>query len=88
MIVIIYTCLALLHVGLTAWVLGVAAKTGLLEWAQVHAPSELLYKLLTCRFCTTFWAGVVIALIAAISTRSPELIALPLFTTQFTKQLW
>lgn len=84
-----YASLAVLLAGLTAWMLGVAGKTGALEWAQMHAPCDLIYKMLTCRFCTTFWTGMLLALaFFVVLGFRPELLALPFFSTQFAKNLW
>ena len=36
-----------------SFVMSLAVKWGILEWLQVHAPNDFLYKLFSCKFC--FW---------------------------------
>lgn len=43
-----------------------ADKWGVLEWAQVNAPNDLVSQLLHCPFCLSFWIGLAVCMILAI----------------------
>lgn len=44
---------------MVAWVIAFATKTGLREWAEVHAPCDLLNELIRCDFCLSWWLSLV-----------------------------
>lgn len=71
----------------SAFCLALARKWGWLEWAQVHSDG-FLYKLLSCNFCLSFWAGVVLSVVAAAVTQNWWLLACPICSTPITVRLW
>ncbi len=73
---------------LTAFVLALMKKWNVIEWLQVHAPSETLYKLFSCPFCLSWWTGLVISAVAAFVTRDSVLVFVPLFSTVIAVRLW
>lgn len=71
-----------------AFFLSLAVKWGWLEWAQIHAPNEFLEKLLNCKFCCSWWTGVIISLTLCVMTGHWYLIAVPICSTLITRELW
>ena len=72
----------------SAFLLSLCVKWGWLEWMQVHAPCEMLSRLLGCKFCLSFWTGVAVcAVIAAVTGTWPVLLAPPC-ATLITRELW
>ena len=61
-----FVCWSLVIAAFAAFGLALAQKWGWIEWAQVHAPSDFLYKLVSCHFCTTWWTCVVLCLLCAL----------------------
>lgn len=86
--VITFFCWVAVVALLTAFVLGLASKWGWLEWAQVHAPSDFLHKLLTCKFCLSFWTGLAISLILCVAAGWGWIAAAPLCSTVIARELW
>lgn len=72
----------------TAFVLGLASKWGVLEWAQVHAPTEFFSKLLNCKFCLSFWTGLVISLILSLASGVGWIMFAPVCSTVIARELW
>lgn len=56
-----------------------AIKWGILEYLQVNAPTEFLYKLFSCSFCQSFWLGLVVSIFLAIFVHW-YLIFVPIFS--------
>lgn len=71
-----------------AFLLALCRKWGWLEWMQVHAPSDLLNRMLACQFCLSFWASVVIAGVLAAVLRDLWLLLIPIFSTPIACRLW
>lgn len=57
-----------------------AMKWGILEYLQVNAPNEFFHKLFTCDFCQSFWLGMAICVLLAISVHW-YLIFVPIFSS-------
>lgn len=72
---------------LSAFVLSVFNKWGWIEWAQVHTDG-LIYEMLTCRFCLSFWTAILICLIYAIFTGVWIAMLAPVFSCNLTKWIW
>ena len=72
----------------TAFFMSVVVKFGWLNWLQIHAPNEWLGRLFNCKFCTTFWAGLLLCLIVAIVSGYWLLLAAPIFSTIIARELW
>lgn len=73
---------------LAAFVLALLNKWGVIEWLQVHAPSETLYKMFSCRFCMSWWLCVIISVTLAVMTGDVNLAFVPFFATVITVKLW
>ena len=73
---------------LSAFVLSLLNKWRLLEWMQVHSPNEFIHQLLMCRFCCSWWVGVLVSVCWATVTGDYELMTIPFFSTVITKYLW
>lgn len=86
--VINFVCWVAVVALLTAFALGLAVKWGWLEWAQVHAPSDFIGKLLNCKFCLSFWTGLVISLILSVAVGWGWIAAVPLCSTVIARELW
>ena len=71
-----------------AFFLGLANKWGWLEWLQVHAPSDMICRLFSCKFCCSWWMNVIISIILCVVTGNWWLAAIPVFATPITKELW
>lgn len=71
-----------------AFLLALAQKWGWLEWLQVHAPNDFLYKLFSCHFCSTWWVCVVLALGALAVTGNWTLLIAPPCATMIALRLW
>jgi len=76
-------------VGLVAaFALALAQKWGWIEWAQVHAPNEFIHKLVSCKFCCTWWVSVGISLTLWIATGHWWFIIIPVCSTMIGRNLW
>ena len=71
-----------------AFLLSLLAKWGWLEWMQVHAPCEMLSRLLGCKFCLSFWTCAALSLSLAAVTGEWALLAVPVCSTLITRELW
>lgn len=72
----------------SAFVLSLAVKWGVLEWLQIHAPNEFFSKMLTCKFCTSFWVAVIVSLIGWAIGGMWYMIFAPIFATVIIRELW
>lgn len=71
-----------------AFILSLSVKWGVLEWLQVHAPSDLLYRLFSCRFCVSWWTNVAICVSLCVAMRDPLMLAAAPCSTMLTISLW
>lgn len=71
-----------------AFVLSLMRKWGWIEWAQVHAPSEFIYKLTSCQFCLSFWTAVIFCVSLSLATGWWWMLAVPVCSTPLTIRLW
>jgi len=71
-----------------AFLLGLAAKRGWMEWLQVHAPNEFFERLFNCKFCCSWWASVAISLTLCVATGHLILLAAPICATIIARELW
>lgn len=74
--------------GLTAFVMSLLNKWGIIEWIQVHATNDFIHRLSSCHFCCSWWCGLIIATTFAAVTGEWRLIFLPMVTTNITCRLW
>lgn len=71
-----------------AFLLGLLNKWGVLEWLQVHAPSDFLNRLFSCRFCCSWWMSVLICGIWLAVMGRWEMAFVPVCSTVIAKELW
>lgn len=71
-----------------SFVMSLAVKWGWLEWAQVHAPTELIGKLLNCKFCVSFWMSVIVSLIGWAIGGQYTMLFVPFCSTVIARELW
>lgn len=71
-----------------AFLLGLAAKWHWLEWLQVHAPNEFIWRLFNCKFCCSWWVSVLISLTLCVATGQWWLLAVPVCSTVIARELW
>lgn len=83
-----FVCWSLVIAAFAAFGLALAQKWGWIEWAQVHAPSDFLYKLVSCHFCTTWWTCVFICFIATLASGQWWILAAAPVATMIGIRLW
>lgn len=86
--VIEFACWAGVIALAAAFLLSLCVKWGWLERAQVAAPNDFFEKLLSCKFCCSFWVCAGLALVAASVTGCWALLAAPVCSTLITRELW
>ena len=72
----------------TAFFLGLMSKWGWLEWLQVHAPNDFFNKLFNCKFCCSWWMGIILSLTLCVITGHWYLLLIPICSTPLAKELW
>ena len=72
----------------SAFLLGLAVKWQWLEWLQIHAPNALFEKMFNCKFCCSWWVGVIISLSLCVATGQWVLLAVPVCSTVIARELW
>lgn len=88
MVIVVFVSWVAVVALLAAFALSLASKWGWLEWLQVNAPNEFFNKLFNCKFCCSWWMGVVISLTLLLATGQWMLLAVPLCSTIITRELW
>lgn len=71
-----------------AFLLALAQKWGWIEWLQVHAPTEWLNKLFSCKFCCSWWVCVAISLTLLVLTGQWPFAVVPVCSTMIARLLW
>lgn len=71
-----------------AFVLGLAVKWKILEWLQVHAPTEFISRLFNCKFCCSWWVCLGICVTLWVVTGAWLLMLVPICATVITRELW
>lgn len=88
MVALEFICYVAVVALAAAFFLGLAVKWEILEWLQVHAPNEFFERMFNCKFCCSFWVGVVISLTLCVVTGQWTLLAVPICSTVITRELW
>lgn len=88
MVALEFICYVAVVALASAFFLGLAVKWRILEWLQVHAPNEFFGRMFNCKFCCSFWVGVVISLTLCVVTGQWTLLAVPICSTVITRELW
>lgn len=83
---LLFICCILMVSTAAAFVLSLANKWHVIEWVQLHG-SRFFAKMFNCRFCLSWWSGVVISVMFAIGTFDPVLLFVPIFSTPLTRLL-
>lgn len=71
---------------LAAFLLTLLRKWGVIEWVQVHG-NEFFAKMFNCDFCLSWWACVLISLIAFVLTGNTVFFGVPFCSTMITRGL-
>lgn len=71
---------------LSAMILLVLDKTEVLEKARALS-SGLLFKLLSCDLCMSFWIAVVLSIVSAVVFMDITFVLVPIFSTPITRYL-
>ena len=61
-------------------------KTGMRDIVIERAP-RLVSEMFSCDFCLSFWMSLILAIILALLTLSPELLVVPFISTPITRFL-
>ena len=69
---------------LTAFVIILAKKWGIVEYVQIHG-NDFFSKLASCDFCMSWWTSLAVSIIAVIVTGDWTLIFLPFFVTPLSR---
>lgn len=86
--IVAFVCYVAVVALSAAFLLGLASKWGWIEWLQVHAPNEFLYKLFSCKFCCSWWVSVIISLTLCVTTGNWWLLLTPVCSTVIARELW
>lgn len=88
MVILDFICWCAVVALIAAFLLSLAQKWGILEWLQVHAPSDFLHKLVSCKFCLSWWVSVGISVILLLTRGQMEFLAVPFCSTLIARELW
>ena len=69
---------------LAAFAILLIDKLGIREWVQIHG-LKFFSEMFGCGFCLSFWAGCLFAIILAMVTWNPVLLAVPFCSTPLTR---
>lgn len=80
--------IAALAVGsFTAWCITLAQKRGWIEKWQAKSPSDLLWELLSCNYCMSFWLGLAVSVLLSYVTGEWCLLLVPFVSTKISTLL-
>lgn len=71
---------------LSAFILLLMRKWGVIEWLQVHG-SRLVAEMANCNFCLSWWANVIVCLVLAAVMQNPFILLVPFCSTPATRML-
>lgn len=69
-----------------AFVITLGDKWGVIEWVQVHG-NAFFSEMFRCRFCLSWWVGVVLSLLISAMAGDPLLLFVPFCSTALTRIL-
>lgn len=61
-------------------------KWGMTQWVQVHG-RPFFSNMFRCRFCLSFWAGVILSILFALCTGDAWLLLVPVCSAPLTRIL-
>jgi len=88
MVILDFVCWCAVVALASAFALSLARKWGVIEWLQVHAPTEFLGKLFSCKFCLSWWVSVGISVILWLAVGQAALLLAPICSTLIARELW
>ena len=53
-------CAGLIVGCISQWLLVIATKWGIVDWLQIHAINDTMYKLASCYFCMSWWLSLIL----------------------------
>lgn len=71
---------------LAAFVVLLVKKWGIAEYWQIHG-NDFVAKLFSCDLCMSFWAGVIISLVATVALGDVRMMAVPFMAMPITRML-
>lgn len=70
----------------TAWLLTLAKKWGVIEWAAVHS-NAFFNKMLNCDFCLSWWTAWLLTAVLLCVTGDVRTLVVPFVSTCITRRL-
>ena len=71
---------------IAAFTICLLRKLGIIEMVQVHG-NDFFARLASCDFCLSWWANVIISIIAAIILEDLHILVTPFLGTMITRHL-
>ena len=88
MIITDFLCWVAVIALLAAFALSLAVKWKILEWLQVHSPTEWLNKLFSCKFCCSWWTCLIISVPLCVLVGNWLMLLAPVCATIIARELW
>lgn len=84
----------LLTALVSAFIIMLAKKWGIVEHFQVHGinakkdiVNELISRMANCDFCLSWWVNLIFAIVLALATKDYHLVVMPFFSTMITRYI-
>lgn len=71
---------------LAAFVVLLVKKWGIAEYCQIHG-NDFVAKLFSCDLCMSFWACVIISVVATVALGNVRMMAVPFMAMPITRML-
>lgn len=81
-----FLCIVAMVALMAAFAVLLVKKWGIAEWMQVHG-DKYMSRLFSCDLCMSFWAGVIISVIAVLFMDDCAYIFIPVLSTPITRML-
>lgn len=78
--------MAVLVALMAATIVLLVKKWGIAEWLQIHG-DRISSRLFACDLCMTFWASVIVVIIASAFTEDPHLVAVPFLSMPIARMM-
>lgn len=83
-----FVCWIIVEALAVAWACAVLAKWGAWEWLQVHSPNDFLNRLFQCKFCCSWWMGVLCSVGLSLIAGDWTYLLLPVCSSVIACRLW
>lgn len=81
-----FLCCVVVVALVSAFIILLAKKVGIVEWMQVHG-NDVVSKLASCDFCMSFWTGSLLSLAVALVTGEFVCIFIGVLSCPITRML-